>query len=114
MNSNKNFILRATFEFSLLIIKYCEILINKKKYAIADQLIRSGTSIGAHVHEVQHPESRADFIHKMKTALKEASETDYWLRICHALDTYPDCKDLLVKLDPIMRVLSKIITSSKH
>ncbi len=46
--------------------------------------------------------------------MKEASETDYWLRICHALHTYPDCKDLLVKLDPIMRMLSKTIISSKH
>jgi len=105
MNSKQNFILKATFEFSLLIVNYCEILLSKKKYAIADQLIRSGTSIGANVHEAQHPESRTDFIHKMKVAMKEASETDYWLRICQTLDTYPDCKDLLLKLDSIMRVL---------
>ena len=48
---------------------------------IADQLLRSGTSVGANVHEARGAESRADFIHKMQVALKEARETHYWLSL---------------------------------
>jgi len=49
---------------------------------IANQLLRSGTSIGANVHEAQNAESRADFIYKIKIALKELEETKYWLLLC--------------------------------
>src|SRR5207302_7526170 len=48
---------------------------------IADQLLRSATSIGANVHEARGAESRADFIHKMQVALKETRETHYWLSL---------------------------------
>ena len=77
-----NPILKETFEFSLLIVKYSEELEKKRKYAIAKQIIRSGTSIRANVKEAQNAESKADFIHKMKIALKEADETEYWLFLC--------------------------------
>lgn len=80
MRSDKgNIIVSKTIEFSLLIIKYCEVLEREKKYVIARQLLRSGTSIGANVFEAQNAESKIDFVHKMKIAAKEASETLYWL-----------------------------------
>lgn len=113
MEKDKNFILEATFKFAQKIILYCEILESKRKYVVARQLIKSGNSIGANVREAQHPETKADFIHKMKIALKEADETDYWLSLCQVLESYPYCNDLLQDLNPIIKVISKIIISAK-
>ena len=58
-----NPILKTTFEFSLMLIKYCEELETNRKYIVAKQLLRSGTSIGANAMEAQNAESKADFIH---------------------------------------------------
>jgi four helix bundle protein len=74
----ENIILNKSIDFSLDIISYCEILEEKRKYVIANQLLKSGTSIGANIHEAQNAESKADFIHKMKIAAKEIEETKYW------------------------------------
>ena len=76
-------------------------------------MLKSGTSIGANVREAQDAESKNDFIHKLKIAAKEADETEYWLLICKASENYPDCDDLLTEVQSIIRVLSKIIASSK-
>jgi four helix bundle protein len=62
-NEKENLIVKLSLEFALDIIKYSEILENNKKYVIAKQLLRSGTSIGANVREAQNAESKADFIH---------------------------------------------------
>ncbi len=70
-----NRIVDLSFEFALGVIAFSEKLEESKKYAIAKQIIRSGTSIGANVSEAQNSESKADFIHKMKVAAKEAEET---------------------------------------
>lgn len=78
----ENIILNKSIDFSLDIISYCEILEEKRKYVIANQLLKSGTSIGANIHEAQNAESKADFIHKMKIAAKEIEETKYWLILC--------------------------------
>jgi len=75
----KNPLLKLSFEFSLLILSYCDLLDQLHKYAISKQLVRSGTSIGANSMEAQNGESKADFIHKIKIAAKEADETQYWL-----------------------------------
>ena len=81
-NDKKNVIVDLTLQFSLKIIYYCEELESKKKYIIARQLLKSGTSIGANVREAQNAESKADFIHKLKISAKEADETEYWLTLC--------------------------------
>jgi four helix bundle protein len=73
----ENIILLRTIDFSVSINKYCEVLFSKKETAIANQLLRCGMAIGANVSEAQQAESRSDFIHKMKIASKEASETLY-------------------------------------
>jgi four helix bundle protein len=108
-----NLIVKLTFQFSLDIVKFSELLESKRKYAIANQLIRSGTSIGANVRESQNAESKDDFIHKMKVAAKEADETEYWLLLANHSDNYPNCEELLGKILIIKKVLSKIIGSSK-
>ena len=107
--ASDNLILRLTFEFSLLIIEYTERLEAQRRYVMANQLMKSGTSIGANMREAQSAESRADFIHKCKIAAKEAEETDYWLLLCHHAPSYENPGELLPRLLSIRKILSKII-----
>ncbi|MCW3085008.1 MAG: hypothetical protein JWP12_2374 [Bacteroidetes bacterium] len=114
MQDNKpNLIVDKTFEFALLIIEFVESLDAGRKYVVANQLLKSGTSIGANVREAQNSESKADFIHKMKIAAKEADETEYWLLLCKQSKNYPDPAELQNKITEIVKILSKIISSSK-
>ena len=110
---DKNPILKLTIEFSLMIVNYCDDLRLNNKFVISNQLARSGTSIGANCFEAQNGESKVDFIHKIKIAAKEADETQYWLLICEASDSYPDCTMLTNKLIEIQKVLKKIISTTK-
>ncbi|QIG89853.1 four helix bundle protein [Chryseobacterium sp. POL2] len=91
----ENVILKKTFDFSLNVIKYCELLHGQKKFVISNQLLRSGTSIGANTREAQNSESKNDFIHKFKIAAKEIEETNYWLLLCQHSESYPNCEDLI-------------------
>ncbi|HEX2533989.1 MAG TPA: four helix bundle protein [Chitinophagaceae bacterium] len=108
-----NLIVSLTFDFALKVIAFTEQLEGLRKFYLANQLFRSGTSIGANVREAQGAESRIDSIHKMKLAYKEAEETRYWLEICLKAGNYPDPGSLLEDLQSIHRVLAKIIHSAK-
>ena len=79
-----NPIAELTKQFALRIVKMCNYLQNdKKEYILSKQVLRSGTSIGANVRESIYAQSRADFISKMSIALKEYSETEYWIELLH-------------------------------
>lgn len=108
-----NLIVQFSFEFAKEIISYCQTLQALKHYNLANQLFRSGTSIGANVREAQNAESKADFIHKSKIAAKVADETKYWLMLCDISDGYPEFKALLIKVESIHKIISKIVASSK-
>ena len=69
----------VTKGFSIAIVNLCDSI--KGKSAIVNQLLRSGTSIGANIHEAQYAQGKKDFISKLEIALKEASETGYWLEL---------------------------------
>jgi four helix bundle protein len=112
-NDKENVIVKLTLEFALEIIEYSELLEEKRKYVIARQILKSGTSIGANAREAQNAESKADFIHKMKIAAKEADETEYWLLLCLLSKIYPKNKQIFDKLNIIIKILSKIISTSK-
>jgi len=112
-NDKDNLIVNLTFEFALNIIEFTERLEADRKYVIANQLLKSGTSIGANVREAQNAESKDDFIHKLKIAAKEADETEYFLLFCQFSKSYPFEQTVLDKLHVIIKVLSKIISSSK-
>ena len=99
--------------FALKIISFVEVLEAQRKYVIAKQLLRSATSIGANINEAQNPESRADFIHKLKLAAKEAEETKYWLTLCNRSESYPSNQNLFDECIVINKVLSKIIGTTK-
>jgi four helix bundle protein len=113
MKEEKNLILKLTFTFSLNIIKFSKKLESKKQFVFADQLFRSGTSIGANVWEAQSAESKADFIHKLKIADKESHETEYWLMLCQEIQEDHEINKLIEQLTSIKKVLGKIIASTK-
>ena len=76
-----------SFAFAVRIVNLCRYLRDDKaEYVLSKQLVRSGTSIGANVAEAQQAQSKPDFISKMNVALKEAYETDYWLRLLYATE----------------------------
>jgi len=91
----ENALMDLSFKFALAIIKFTENLEANKKYPLANQLFRSGTSIGANIREAQNAESKADFIHKVKVAAKEAEETEYWLMLCKHSENYPEDQTLI-------------------
>lgn len=111
-----NAIEEKSFRFAVRIVKLCKYLRDaKREFTISNQLLRSGTSIGANVAEAQQAQSRADFISKLSIALKEASETCYWLRLLGATEylenrefapVYSDCQEL-------EKLLTSIIKSTK-
>ena len=74
-----NLVLDLSMQFAIDIVNLCESL--KGKNALTNQLLRSGTSIGANIHEANYASSRADFVVKMQIALKECYETEYWLEL---------------------------------
>lgn len=77
-----NVIKEKSFGFAVRIVNLYKYLVNdKQEHIISKQVLRSGTSIGASISESEHAQSRADFISKLSIALKEACETDYWLRL---------------------------------
>ncbi|MBK8951439.1 MAG: four helix bundle protein, partial [Chitinophagaceae bacterium] len=104
---NRNIVVEKSLDFGVEIVKFCEQLDEKRKYVVSKQLLRSGTSVGANVFEAQHAESKADFIHKMKIAIKEANETLYWLFICERSENYPVNSSLKQMVEELIRIISK-------
>lgn len=114
-NDRDNIIVKITTEFALMMIAYCDELEARRKFVIANQLLRSATSIAANVREAQNAESTDDFIHKFKIAAKESDETDLWLYLCQHAPTYPNPEAFhFSKLNDIQRVISKIVSSTKR
>lgn len=106
--------------FAVRIVNLCKYLQEKRKELImSKQILRSGTSIGANVAEAQYAASKADFINKYQIALKEASETEYWLRLLLNTGYLPngerssslaaDCKELMRLLIASTRTAKKRI-----
>ena len=77
-----NLLIDKSVAFAVRIVKLHQYLIkNKKESIISKQIVRSGTSIGANINEANYGQSKADFISKLHIALKEAAETEYWLKV---------------------------------
>ena len=93
-----------SMEFSVDIVELVKYLKSIKESIISNQIGRSGTSIGANIHEAQYAQSKKDFIAKLEIALKEASETGYWLELLHRTN-YID--------EQMFKVLSSKCTSSR-
>ena len=108
---------QKSFRFAIRIVNlYKYLRKEKKEFVLSKQLLRSGTSIGANVAESQQGQSRADFVAKLNISLKEAAETDYWLRLLHATDYLSDEEYLSVHNDcrELEKMLTAIIKTTKQ
>ena len=107
---------QKSFQFAIRIVNlYKYLRKEKKEFVLSKQMLRSGTSIGANIAESQQAQSRADFLAKLNIALKEAAETDYWLRLLHATDYMSDAEFHSVHDDctELEKMLTAIIKSTK-
>lgn len=112
----KNVIKDKSYHFAIRIINlYKYLKENKKEFLLSKQILRSGTSIGALIEEAIQAESKPDFVHKLSIALKEANETNYWLRLLK--DTFylneKEQISILIDCEELQKLLTSIIKSSK-
>ena len=110
----ENTVLDKSFAFSVRIVNLNKYLtVQKKEYTISKQLYKSGTSIGANIAEAQRAESTADFVHKMKIALKEANEAQYWLQLLHETKYLTDKEFASIHTD-LLEILKILTAICKH
>ncbi len=117
MKKESNIVKEKSFEFSVRIVNlYKHLTTTKQEYVLSKQLLRSGTSIGANICEAEQAQSTLDFLSKMSISLKEACESDYWLRLLHRTgflndsefsSIIEDCRELTKLLTSIIRSLKK-------
>ena len=107
-----------SYQFALRVVRLCRKLddVPGVRRTLGNQLIRSGTSVGANVEEAHAAASRADFTHKMNIALKEARETRYWLRLLIDAElVVPDeVRPLLGEATEVMRILGAIVATCRR
>ena len=112
-----NIVAQKSMEFAVRVVKlYGYLCEEKREYVMSKQLLKSGTSVGANIREAIYAESRKDFLHKMSIALKEASETEYWLELLNRTEYLTgeqyqsiqgDCKEIAKLLTAITRSAKK-------
>lgn len=113
----QNVIVDKSKTFAVRIIRLYQYLgSEKKEYVLSKQLLRSGTSIGANVKEAIRGQSKADFAAKMNIALKEASETEYWLELLHETEyiSSEQFKSINNDCTELLRLLTSIVKTSFH
>ena len=117
MNSEKKDITERSFEFAVRVVRRCRFLEKQDRVSrtLANQLLRSGTSVGANIEEAQAGQSKADFTAKMSIARKEARETLYWLRLLKATEIVESDKlnDITKEADELVRILTSIVKTSQ-
>ena len=104
-------------QFALDIIKVCnKVKSEKKESVLANQLIRSGTSIGANIREAFYGHGKADFIARLQIALKECYETEYWLRLLNRTKYITDTEfsSIFAENQSVTNILAKIVITSKN
>jgi len=106
-----------TFEFAVRIVHLCQTLEANSRISrtLGNQLLRSGTSIGANIEEAQGGQSKADFTAKMYISCKEARETNYWLRLLAATGLIPKAQliDLTDESNQLIAILTSIVKKSR-
>jgi four helix bundle protein len=117
MSEGNNVVRDKSFRFALRIVKLCQYLTEQKReYVLSKQVLRSGTAIGALIRESQYAESKADFIHKLAIALKEANETDYWIELLYQSEYIEEksYKSIHHDIDELISILVAIVKKSKQ
>jgi len=113
----KNPIVDKSLIFAEKILNIYFFLREKNHYRLADQIVGSGTSIGANVVEAQAAQSKNDFISKISIASKEARETAYWIKLLNRkelIQNHPDFNYLQSEIEEINKILTSILISSKN
>jgi four helix bundle protein len=112
---NENILSKKSLAFAIRIVKFVQHIQLKKEYVLSNQILRSGTSIGAHVREANFAQSKADFIHKLSGAQKEANETEYWLILLKEGNYITNEEFISMDNDAIelLRILTSSITTAK-
>ena len=113
----ENIIKTKSFDFAVAIVSiYKQLTEERKEFVISKQLLRSGTSIGAMVRESEHAESKADFIHKLSIAQKEANEVLYWLELLNAKEfmTISKFQKTHSEAKEIIRLITAILKTAKR
>ncbi len=113
---SQSVLLDKSFDFAIRIINLSNYLKEEKKeYVLSKQILRSGTSIGANLHESREAQSRADFISKLSISLKEATETEYWLKLLVKTDyiTQQQFDSLLCDCSELCKMLTTSIKTAK-
>ncbi|MDX5325577.1 MAG: four helix bundle protein [Bacteroidota bacterium] len=105
----KRVVLEKLFSFAVKILKFSKDLKSLGNVEVASQLLRSGTSIGANIEEAQGGFSKNDFRFKMSLALKEARETDYWIRLIKASEIVSVPEDIQNEIKEILKILTAIV-----
>ncbi len=108
---SKDLIIQESIEFSLMVIKYVEELESKGKHVLANQVLISGTSIGANIIGARSAETEKDFMLRMKEADKAAHDTWYWFYLCEHSEGHGFTKKLATKLDELMKLISGVVLS---
>lgn len=114
---SENILVDLSKQFAVDIITLCdELRENKKSAVLINQLLRSGTSIGANIHEGNYAVSRADFINKFQIALKECYESDYWIEIFRDVEMISPEKyqELHSKSSKIRTILIRSLNTAKN
>ena len=118
MNEVKdNIIVSKSYAFALeIIVIYKQLISDKREFVLSKQVLRSGTSIGANIHEAVASESKKDFIHTLAISVKEARETSYWLSLLKDSDyiTEEEFERINKLCDEIIRILNSIIFTTKE
>ena len=112
----ENVIKAKSFAFALRVVKLGQYLTGQKKeFVLSKQVLRSGTAIGALVREAEQAESKADFVHKMAIALKEANETEYWIALLHQSGYIDDTAFESIQPDivELLKLLTAIIKTTR-
>jgi four helix bundle protein len=112
----ENVLKTKSYDFALRIVKACRyISTEQKEYVLSKQLLRCGTSIGANVVEANQAQSRADFISKLSIALKEAVETEYWLKLMRDSDilTHTQAASLIEDCLELKKILISALKTTK-
>jgi four helix bundle protein len=111
----ESLIQKKSFEFSLEIIRLYKRLQIQREFVLSNQLLRSGTSIGANVEEASAGQSRKDFVAKMCIAAKEARETRYWLRLLQASQLVEvNVSEELSYIEELIRILTSIVKTTRE
>ena len=113
MDANRNQLREETIDFAIVVSDVCDNI--RGCSVFVNQLLRCSSSIGANVHEARYAQSRADFISKLEIALKESSETDYWIELLYRKKKLSDetYKSLKARCGSIRRKLIASVTTAK-